>query len=120
MRDSNDDAPDEGKLGTVGDAVRIYTVHESKGLEAPIVWLLDANAEKNNKDGNDVLLDWPNATRRRRYISLYADHASRGKQRAPLFEQDAAQQAREKMNLLYVAMTRAQQALIVSGNSKRA
>jgi ATP-dependent helicase/nuclease subunit A len=36
----------------------------------------------------------------------------------PLFEQDAAQQAREEMNLLYVAMTRAQQALIVSGNSR--
>ncbi|HEU0189232.1 MAG TPA: 3'-5' exonuclease, partial [Gallionella sp.] len=42
----------------------------------------------------------------------------RGRKRAPLFEQDAAQQAREEMNLLYVAMTRAQQALIVSGNSK--
>ena len=42
----------------------------------------------------------------------------RGKRRAPLFEQDAAQQAREEMNLLYVAMTRAQQALIVSGCSK--
>jgi ATP-dependent helicase/nuclease subunit A len=49
---------------------------------------------------------------------LYADQASRGRKRAPLFEQDAAQQAREEMNLLYVAMTRAQQALIVSGNSK--
>jgi len=49
---------------------------------------------------------------------MYTDQASRGKKRAPLFEQDAAQQAREEMNLLYVAMTRAQQALIVSGNSK--
>ncbi len=118
LRDSTDDAPDEGKLGTAGDAVRIYTVHESKGLEAPIVWLLDANAEKNNKDGNDVLLDWPTHEPQPLHFSLYADQASRGKKRAPLFELDAAQQAREEMNLLYVAMTRAQQALIVSGNSK--
>ena len=118
LRDSSDDAPDEGKLGTAGDAVRIYTVHESKGLEAPIVWLLDANAEKKNRDGNDVLLDWPTHEERPLHFSLYADQASRGKKRAPLFEQDAAQQAREEMNLLYVAMTRAQQALIVSGNSK--
>jgi ATP-dependent helicase/nuclease subunit A len=127
-------------------------VHESKGLEAPIVWLLDANAEKNNQDGNDVLLDWPIsvesvevcspsggdramipaptagahrvaiATHEQRplHFSLYTDLASRGKKRAALFEQDAAQQAREEMNLLYVAMTRAQQALIVSGNSKGA
>ena len=150
LRDSNDDAPDEGKLGTAGNAVRIYTVHESKGLEAPIVWLLDANAEKKNKDGNDVLLDWPITVKsievrsdsggdrarvpapsagahrvtlatlaeRPLHFSLYTDQASRGKKRAPLFEQDAAQQSREEMNLLYVAMTRAQQALIVSGNSK--
>ncbi|MDH4286430.1 MAG: PD-(D/E)XK nuclease family protein, partial [Gallionella sp.] len=118
LRDSADDAPDEGKLGHAGDAVRIYTVHESKGLEAPIVWLLDANAEKNNREGNDVLLDWPTHEPQPLHFSLYADQASRGKKRAPLFEQDAAQQAREEMNLLYVAMTRAQQALIVSGNSK--
>jgi ATP-dependent helicase/nuclease subunit A len=118
LRDSSDDAPDEGKLGTAGDAVRIYTVHESKGLEAPIVWLLDANAEKKNRDGNDVLLDWPTHEPQPLHFSLYTDQASRGKKRAPLFELDAAQQAREEMNLLYVAMTRAQQALIVSGNSK--
>jgi ATP-dependent helicase/nuclease subunit A len=118
LRDSTDDAPDEGKLGTAGDAVRIYTVHEAKGLEAPIVWLLDANAEKKNMEGNDVLLDWPLDAPAPAHFSLYTDQASRGKKRAPLFEQDAAQRAREEMNLLYVAMTRAQQALIVSGNSK--
>jgi ATP-dependent helicase/nuclease subunit A len=118
LRDSSDDAPNEGKLGTAGDAVRIYTVHESKGLEAPIVWLLDANVAKNNKDGNDVILDWPTHEPQPLHFSMYADLASRGKRRMPLFELEAAQQAREEMNLLYVAMTRAQQALIVSGSSK--
>lgn len=118
LRDSSDDAPDEGKLGTAGDAVRIYTVHEAKGLEAPIVWLLDANAEKKSRDGNDVLLDWPTHEPQPLHFFLYADQASRGKRRAPLFEQETAQQAREEMNLLYVAMTRAQQALIVSGSGK--
>ncbi len=116
LRNSPDDAPDEGRLGTAGDAVRIYTVHESKGLEAPIVWLLDANAEKVSREGNDVLLDWPTHEPQPLHFSFYADQASRGIKRASLFEQDAAQQAREEMNLLYVAMTRAQQALIVSGN----
>jgi len=116
MRDSTDDAPDEGKLGAAGDAVRIYTVHESKGLEAPIVWLLDANTEQKRHEGCDVLLDWPTHETRPLQFSFYADQASRGRKRQPLFELDAAEQAREEMNLLYVAMTRAQQALVVSGN----
>jgi ATP-dependent helicase/nuclease subunit A len=116
LRASTDDAPDEGKLGTVGNAVRIYTVHESKGLEAPIIWLLDAHAEKNSRESSDVLLDWTPQAERPAHFSVYRDQASRGNKRAPLFEQEAAQQAREDMNLLYVAMTRAQQALIVSGS----
>ncbi len=116
LRASTDDAPDEGKLGTAGNAVRIYTVHESKGLEAPIIWLLDAHAEKNNRESSDVLLDWAPQAERPAHFSVYRDQASRGRQRAALFEQEAAQQAREDMNLLYVAMTRAQQVLIVSGS----
>ena len=116
LRDSSDDAPDEGQLGTAGNAVRIYTVHEAKGLEAPIVWLLDANAGQAGREGNDVLLDWPNDAPAPVHFSMYADLASRGSKRVPLFEQEAALQQREEMNLLYVAMTRAQQALIVSGN----
>ncbi|MGB9093600.1 MAG: UvrD-helicase domain-containing protein, partial [Gallionella sp.] len=120
LRDSSDDAPDEGRLGTAGNAVRIYTVHEAKGLEAPVVWLLDANAEKNSREGYDVLLDWPNDSQSPAHFSLYADQASRGRKREAMFDQDAALQAREEMNLLYVAMTRAQQALIVSGNSRGA
>ncbi len=120
LRDSSDDAPDEGKLGVAGDALRIYTVHEAKGLEAPIVWLLDANAEPKKTEGYNVLLDWPTHEPRPLHFSMYADLPSRGARRLPLFEQDAAQQSREEMNLLYVAMTRAQQALVVSGNSRGA
>ncbi|HEY5994094.1 MAG TPA: UvrD-helicase domain-containing protein [Gallionellaceae bacterium] len=120
LRDSRDDAPDEGKLGIAGDAVRIYTVHESKGLEANIVWLLDANGDRKHSEGYDVLLDWPAQAQHPLHFSLHADLASRGRKRASIFEQEAAQQAREEMNLLYVAMTRARQALIVSGHGKGA
>ncbi len=120
LRESSDDAPDEGKLGVAGDAVRIYTVHESKGLEAPIVWLLDANAANDRSEGYGVLLDWPAESARPAHFSVFADVASRGKRRSVWFEAEERLQAREEMNLLYVAMTRAKQALVVSGNSRGA
>ncbi len=37
-----EEAPDEGIVGDAGNAVRIYTVHGAKGLQSPVVWLLDA------------------------------------------------------------------------------
>lgn len=117
LRKADDnEAPDEGKVSQAGNAVRIYTVHEAKGLEAPIVWLLDANAKPPADKGFDVLVDWPTSAERPAHFSLYGDKASRGAAREHYFEQDAALAATEDLNLLYVAMTRAKQALLVSGN----
>ncbi|HEU0186351.1 MAG TPA: UvrD-helicase domain-containing protein, partial [Gallionellaceae bacterium] len=118
LREADNEAPDEGKVGEVGNALRIYTVHEAKGLEAPIVWLLDANDTRSPADSYGVLLDWPTSAPRPSHFSLYATRDSRGKQRLPLFEAEEHYARREGMNLLYVALTRARQALIVSGNGK--
>jgi len=117
LRKADDsEAPDEGKVSQTGNAVRIYTVHEAKGLEAPIVWLLDTNVEPPADKGFDVLVDWPTSAERPAHFSLYGDKASRGAAREHYFEQDVALAATEDLNLLYVAMTRAKQALLVSGN----
>lgn len=114
-RADDSESPDEGKVAHAGNALRIYTVHESKGLEAPIVWLLDTNAKPPVDRGYDVLLDWPTASARPAHFSLYGDKASRGLTRERYFEQEAQLAQREDLNLLYVAMTRAKQALLVSG-----
>jgi len=120
LRAAENESPDEGKVGEVGNALRIYTVHEAKGLEAPIVWLLDANDTQQKADSYGVLLDWqPNAPRPA-HFSLFGDKKGRGMKRAPYFEADEAYARREEMNLLYVAMTRAKQALLVSGNGELA
>ncbi|HEY8888413.1 MAG TPA: 3'-5' exonuclease, partial [Gallionella sp.] len=120
LRAAENESPDEGKVGEVGNALRIYTVHEAKGLEAPIVWLLDANDTQSKADSYSVLLDWqPNAPRPA-HFSLFSDKRGRGAKRAPYFDADEAYARREEMNLLYVAMTRAKQALLVSGNGEPA
>ncbi len=115
-RAADNESPDEGKVNQTGNAIRIYTVHESKGLEAPIVWLLDSNAKPPADKGYDVLVDWPTEAKAPVHFSLYGDKSSRGAVREHYFAQEAALAEREDLNLLYVAMTRAKQALLVSGN----
>jgi ATP-dependent helicase/nuclease subunit A len=120
LRAAENESPDEGKVGEVGNALRIYTVHEAKGLEAPIVWLLDANDTQHKTDSYNVLLAWPPNELRPAHFSLYSDKHGRGAKRAPYFDADEAYAQREEMNLLYVAMTRAKQALLVSGHGELA
>lgn len=115
-RASAQEAPDEGIVGDVGDAVRILTVHGSKGLEAPIVWLLNASSVDARSDGYGVLLDWQPGEETPRHFSLYASARGVGPCRAHLLQAEAEFAAREDLNLLYVAMTRAKQVLIVSGS----
>jgi ATP-dependent helicase/nuclease subunit A len=120
LREAENESPDEGKVGEVGNALRIYTVHEAKGLEAPIVWLLDANDTRSKHDGYGVLLDWPTNAPRPIHFSLYSTQSAQGKKRGHMFEAEEHYARREGMNLLYVAITRAKQALLVSGNGKNA
>lgn len=115
-RADDNESPDEGRVAQAGNAIRIYTVHEAKGLEAHIVWLLDANARPPVDRGYDVLVDWPTDAKAPVHFSVYGDKASRGGVREHYFQQEAALALREDLNLLYVAMTRAKQALLVSGS----
>jgi len=118
LRTAENESPDEGKLGEVGNALRIYTVHEAKGLESPIVWLLDGNDMQQKTDSYNVLLDWQPDASHPEHFSLFSDKRGRGAKRAVYFAADEAYARREEMNLLYVAMTRAKQALLVSGNGE--
>ncbi len=115
LRDhAGEEAPDEPPAAGV-DAVRLMTIHAAKGLEAPIVFLIKADDPGRDQDHYGVLVDWPAMAARPAHFSLYGRKDWRGDARAALFAQEQALQARERLNLLYVAMTRARQALFICG-----
>ena len=118
-----DDARDSAKLGasqTVqSNVVRILSVHKSKGLEFPVVFLCELN-RKFNRDGRSM----PLLLHRDLGMGLsFVDKA--GVQRDPLSRRgvllrNERQQTEEEMRVLYVAMTRSKRRLVMVGTVKNA
>jgi ATP-dependent helicase/nuclease subunit A len=96
------------------DAVQLLTIHGAKGLEAHVVFLMDAQPEARKGDRPGVLVEWPvDSPRPRRVAFLAAESRCPPSLRALMAEEHAARE-REEVNALYVALTRAQASLVVS------
>jgi len=122
LNDAGDDeAPDEGTLvdGSAAGRVRIMTIHGAKGLEAPVVWLIDANNPNRQPDNYQPVMLWPAGDAAPAHFSLHASKDWRGRAREAVFEADEAAARREALNLLYVAITRAEQCFVASGSVAR-
>lgn len=113
------EGPDEAPAASA-DRIRMLTIHSAKGLESPIVFLIKADGGKDQNEGYGALMDWPPTVDHPEHFSIYGPKAFRGPGRDALFAAEQTQADIEKLNLLYVAMTRARQALFVSGVSSDA
>ncbi|MBU1395032.1 MAG: PD-(D/E)XK nuclease family protein, partial [Gammaproteobacteria bacterium] len=116
--DDADAAPGEGLAADGDNAVHLLTIHGSKGLEAPIVWLL-GGSDHTRGDSYAVLAPWPPEAPRPVHFSLFGKLDDRGAARESWFQEEADLAQRESDNLLYVALTRAAQGLIVSGDASK-
>jgi ATP-dependent helicase/nuclease subunit A len=96
------------------DAVQLLTVHGAKGLEAKVVFVMDAQPEASNPDTATLLVDWPvEADRPTRCAFIYSE-ARCPPSLQPLLDQEKTARQREELNGLYVAMTRAKERLVFS------
>ena len=104
--------------GEGGGTVRITTIHKSKGLEYPIVFVAGTGKSFNRQDSRSRILmhpdlglaaDWTDGERRLRGTTL---------KKQALAKRLDLDSLGEELRVLYVAMTRAEQKLILTGTDR--
>jgi len=94
---------------SAGGQVRIMTVHASKGLEAPIVFLPDTSNVPRPQDLPKILWDETGG------LPFYLAQKPKAEALSPLWQSARMKQMEEYKRLLYVALTRASHRLYIGG-----
>jgi ATP-dependent helicase/nuclease subunit A len=101
-----------------GNAVRILSVHKSKGLEFPVVFLAELETEFNKRDlYADLVADTEDAVGLQ-VIDRRSNTKLRSLAHEVISEKKRAGTLAEEMRILYVATTRAKDRLILTASSK--
>lgn len=100
------------------DVVRIMTIHKSKGLEFPVVFVSGLARRFNLMDGNQPVLFHPEMGIGLEYVDLAARIHHPSLLKKAVREQMKKETLEEELRILYVAMTRAQKKLILTGVAK--
>jgi ATP-dependent helicase/nuclease subunit A len=119
MQDRGDDLGAARALGEQEDVVRMMTIHKSKGLEFPVVFVAGLSRQFNTQDLNNAFL----VHKELGFGSKYTDPTLRISY--PTLPQLAIKQQMknemlaEEMRVLYVALTRAKEKLYLVGTVKK-
>lgn len=109
---------DEPGKGDVGNAVTIMTVHKSKGLEFPIVFLCDTARRFNRSDTRAPVLLHPELGLAPRYTDTERKLEYPTIAFSAVKIRSESEMLSEEMRLLYVALTRAKERLFISAAMK--
>ena len=104
--------PDAPVEGVEPDAVRLMTIHAAKGLEFPVVCVADLGRQPNTQTP-DLLVDGERVGLR--LVRLDGAGSSPALGYETLCEERRRREAEEEDRILYVAMTRARERLLLSG-----
>ncbi|MHC4120051.1 MAG: 3'-5' exonuclease [Planctomycetota bacterium] len=105
--------------GSAGNAVRILSVHKSKGLEFPVVFLAEMESTFNKRDSQADCLADANDTLGLQIIDRESNSKLSSLAHEVIAEQKEATSLAEEMRILYVATTRARDRLVLTASQKQ-
>ena len=118
LKKQNGDLASAKLIGENEDVIRIMSIHKSKGLEFPVVFLCNSHKKFNMQDLNDIILlhqdigfgpTIMDTTKKIKYSSIAKDAIKLKMKQETLSEEQ---------RILYVALTRAKEKLYITGRSK--
>ena len=102
-----------------GNAVRILSVHKSKGLEFPVVFLAELESRFNKRDIHADVVASAGDTLGLQIIDRESNSKLRSLAHQVIAEQKLSRALAEEMRILYVATTRARDRLVLTASQKQ-
>ena len=116
LAEKNPQAGGAAALPAGSQVVRILSIHRSKGLEFPVVVVAGLGKKMNRRDTQAPLLLHPEAGLAADVTDVELRLRTRGISKALLARQLAREALSEELRVLYVALTRAREKLILTGS----
>ena len=105
--------------GSFDSAVQIMTIHKSKGLEFPVVFLSDTAKKFNARDRQETVLVHPVLGLGPKLVDLKRKVKYPTLARSAISRRIAREDLSEEMRLLYVALTRAKERMYITAALKK-
>lgn len=118
IKESSGDLESSKLIGENENVVRIMSIHKSKGLEFPIVFLAGTTRKFNTRDFSEKIILHQNLGFGPNVIKYAKRITYPSIPRLAILQEAKREELSEEMRILYVAMTRAREKLIITAMTK--